>query len=56
MSDDGSLIIVPSTDLTQLTLTLNLTTTQVVETSVNVNNNSPIFRTAFTQMIILNLT
>ena len=26
----------------QLTLTLNMTTTQVVETSVTVNNNSPI--------------
>ena len=32
----------PSTDLIQLTLTLNMTTTQVVKTSVTVNNNSPI--------------
>ena len=32
----------PSTDLIQLTLTLKMTTTQVVETSVTVNNNSPI--------------
>ena len=28
--------------MTQLTLTLKMTTTQVVETSVTVNNNSPI--------------
>ena len=32
----------PSTDVIQLTLTLKMTTTQVVETSVTVNNNSPI--------------
>ena len=31
-----------STDVIQLTLTLKMTTTQVVETSVTVNNNSPI--------------
>ena len=31
-----------STDVIQLTLTLNMTTAQVVETSVTVNNNSPI--------------
>ena len=31
-----------STDVIQLTLTLKKTTTQVVETSVTVNNNSPI--------------
>ena len=31
----------PSTDVIQLTLTLKMTTTQVVETSVTVNNNSP---------------
>ena len=30
------------TDLIQLTLTLKITTAQVVETSVTVNNNSPI--------------
>ena len=34
--------IIPSTDMTQLTLTLKMTTTQVVETSVTVSNNSPI--------------
>ena len=34
--------IIPSTDVIQLTLTLKMTTAQVVETSVNVNNNSPI--------------
>ena len=33
--------IIPSTDVTQLTLTLKMTTAQVVETSVTVNN-SPI--------------
>ena len=31
-----------STDMIQLTFTLKMTTTQVVETSVTVNNNSPI--------------
>ena len=30
----------PSTDVIQLTLTLKMTTAQVVETSVTVNNNS----------------
>ena len=34
--------IIPSTDVKQLTLTLKVTTAQVVETSVTVNNNSPI--------------
>ena len=34
--------IIPSTDVIQLPLTLKMTTTQVVETSVTVNNNSPI--------------
>ena len=34
--------IIPSTDLIRLTLTLKMTTVQVVETSVIVNNNSPI--------------
>ena len=34
--------IIPSTDVIQLTLTLKITTAQVVETSVTVNNNSPI--------------
>ena len=33
--------MIPSTDVIQLTLTLKMTTTQVVETSVTVNN-SPI--------------
>jgi len=32
----------PSTDVIQLTLTLKMTTAQVVETSVTVINNSPI--------------
>jgi len=32
----------PSTDVIQLTLTLKMTTAQVVETSVTVNNNRPI--------------
>ena len=32
--------IIPSTDVIQLTLTLKMTTAQVVETSVTVNNNS----------------
>ena len=34
--------IIPSTDVIQLTLALKMTTVQVVETSVTVNNNSPI--------------
>ena len=34
--------IIPLSDVTQLTLTLKMTTAQVVETSVTVNNNSPI--------------
>ena len=34
--------VVTSVDVTQLTLTLKMTTAQVVETSVTVNNNSPI--------------
>ena len=33
---------IPLTDVVQLTLTLKMTTAQVVETSVTVNNNSPI--------------
>ena len=32
--------LIPSTDVIQLTLTLKMTTTQVVKTSVTVNNNS----------------
>ena len=34
--------IIPSTDVIQFSLTLKMTTAQVVETSVTVNNNSPI--------------
>ena len=34
--------VVTSVDVTQLTLTLKMITAQVVETSVTVNNNSPI--------------
>ena len=34
--------IIPSTNVIQLTLTLKMTTAQLVETSVTVNNNSPI--------------
>ena len=34
--------IIPSTDVTQLTLTLKMTTTQVVETSATAKDNSPI--------------
>ena len=34
--------LIPSTDVIQLTLNLKMTTAQVVETSVTVNNNSPI--------------
>ena len=38
----NNLSIIPSTDVTQLTLTPKMTTAQVVETLVTVNNNSPI--------------
>ena len=34
--------LIPSTDMIQLTLTLKVTTAQVVETSVTVNKNVPI--------------
>ena len=34
--------LIPSIDVIQLTLTLTMTTAQVVETSVTVNYNSPI--------------
>ena len=34
--------LIPSTDVIQLTMTLKTTAAQVVETSVTVNNNSPI--------------
>ena len=33
---------IPSTDVIQLAVTLKMTTAKVVETSVTVNNNSPI--------------
>ena len=35
-------VLIPSTDMIQLTLTLKMTTAQVVETLVTVNDNSPI--------------
>ena len=34
--------LIPSNDVIQLTLTLTMTTSKVVERSVTVNNNSPI--------------
>ena len=34
--------MIPSTDVIQLSLTVKMTTAQVVETSVTVNNKSPI--------------
>ena len=34
--------IILSTDVIQLTLTLKMTTAQVVKTSITVNNNSPV--------------
>ena len=34
--------LIPSKDVIELTLTLKMTTAQFVETSVTVNNNSPI--------------
>ena len=40
--------LMPSTDVIQLTLTLKMTTAQVVKTSVTVNNNAVLFRTTFT--------
>ena len=42
--------LIPSTDVIQLTLTLKMTTAQVVETSTTV-----LFRTTFTRTIMLNL-
>ena len=44
-----------STDVIQLTLTLKMTTAEVVEMSVTVNNNRVLFKTTFTWTIILNL-
>ena len=41
-NQDNNQSIIPSTDVIQPTLTLKMTTAQVVETSVTVNNNSPI--------------
>ena len=46
--------IIPSTDVIQLTLSLKMTTAQVVETSVTVNN-TVLFTTKFTQTIKLKL-
>ena len=48
-----TLSLIPSTDVIQLTLTLKMTTAQVVEKSVTVSNNSPIQDTTFTRTIIL---
>ena len=42
MPKTGDHMMIPSTDVIQITLTLKMTTSQVVETSVTVNNNSPI--------------
>ena len=39
----------------QLTLTLKMTTTKVVEMSVTINNSPIQFRTALSQMIMLTL-
>ena len=39
----------------QLTLTLKMTTAQVVETLVTVNKNRVLFKTTFTRAVILNL-
>ena len=46
--------VISSTDVTQLTLTLKMTTAQVVKKSVTVIK-SPNFRTTFTRTIILDL-
>ena len=46
--------VIRSTDVIQLTLTLTMTTAQVVETSVTAIK-SPNFRTTFTWTIILDL-
>ena len=46
--------LIPSTDMIQLTLTLKMTTAQVVETSVTVNNSPIQEYMSFTQTIILN--
>ena len=48
-------VLIPSTDVIQLTLTLKMTTTQVVKTSVTVNVMTALFRTTFIPMIKLNL-
>ena len=45
--------IIPSTDVIQLTLTLKMTTSQVVKTVTA--NKTVLFRTTFTWMIKLNL-
>ena len=38
----NNLSLIPSTDVIQINWTLTMTTAQVVETSVTLNNNSPI--------------
>ena len=38
----NNLSLIPSTDMIQINWTLTMTTAQVVETSVTLNNNSPI--------------
>ena len=40
MPKTGDHMMIPSTDVIQLTLTLKMTTAQVLETSVTVNNNT----------------
>ena len=47
--------LIPSTDVIQLTLTLKMTTAQVVETLVTVNNSPIQDYSTFTRTIILNL-
>ena len=46
--------LIPSTDMIQLTLTLKMTTTQVVEMSITVNNNSPIQDYVHPRTILVN--
>ena len=47
--------IIPSTDVIQLTLTLKMTTAQVLKTSVSVNLTTVLFRTTVTRTFNLNL-
>ena len=55
LANNNNQSIIPSTDVIQLTLTLKMTTAQVVETSVTVNNNSPIQDYVHPRTIKLNL-